>query len=276
MRKALCLSALVNVPQIIAIVAIFAWATYGQITVSEGCDLRYLELWLCLHALRLTLMLVLQGVLYLSRSLNGRQRENILSLPLRTLRAMGPPLALLGIGFLMWIDDECKDDQHPIYKLALWLVVLNVCIALLPVLLLLLLLPLVCFCLPGLLRVLNALEEPQTPDPEQRRREIEARFPARKYQKRREQGQEDCTICLQPFEEGESVRVMSCSPMHLFHAACIDPWLRRQSTCPICRRALFESRRGDDEFDDEQVVRINVNEAESQPLLGGSRQRVDS
>ena len=85
MRKALCLSALVNVPQIIAIVAIFAWATYGQvgsflsqptrfhrslrsfqITVSEGCDLRYLELWLCLHALRLTLMLVLQGVLYLS------------------------------------------------------------------------------------------------------------------------------------------------------------------------------------------------------------------
>jgi hypothetical protein len=54
---------------------------------------------------------------------------------------------------------------------------------------------------------------------------------------RNEQGAESganrCSICLGPYEEGESVRTVRC--LHKFHAECIDPWLRTNPTCPICK-----------------------------------------
>jgi hypothetical protein len=46
-------------------------------------------------------------------------------------------------------------------------------------------------------------------------------------------GANRCNICLGPYEEGESVRTVRC--LHKFHAECIDPWLRTNPTCPICK-----------------------------------------
>lgn len=50
-----------------------------------------------------------------------------------------------------------------------------------------------------------------------------------------------CSICLSDYRESEVVRVMpDCG--HMFHAVCIDQWLRRHATCPVCRAApLHES-----------------------------------
>lgn len=46
-----------------------------------------------------------------------------------------------------------------------------------------------------------------------------------------------CTICLGEYQEGEILRIMpTCG--HNFHLSCIDVWLQRQSTCPICRLSL--------------------------------------
>lgn len=43
-----------------------------------------------------------------------------------------------------------------------------------------------------------------------------------------------CSICLSDYTESEVVRVMpDCG--HMFHAVCIDQWLRRHATCPLCR-----------------------------------------
>ncbi|CAH8354508.1 unnamed protein product [Eruca vesicaria subsp. sativa] len=43
-----------------------------------------------------------------------------------------------------------------------------------------------------------------------------------------------CAICLQDAAEGEKMRRLTvCS--HCFHAECIDPWLEKRSTCPLCR-----------------------------------------
>ncbi|CAA0828613.1 RING/U-box superfamily protein [Striga hermonthica] len=44
-----------------------------------------------------------------------------------------------------------------------------------------------------------------------------------------------CSICLQDLKRREYTRLLpGCR--HLFHRRCIDEWLVRQGTCPICRK----------------------------------------
>ncbi|XP_073155102.1 NEP1-interacting protein-like 1 [Henckelia pumila] len=46
-----------------------------------------------------------------------------------------------------------------------------------------------------------------------------------------------CSVCLQDFQVGETVRSLPhCH--HLFHLPCIDTWLVRHGSCPMCRRDL--------------------------------------
>lgn len=46
-----------------------------------------------------------------------------------------------------------------------------------------------------------------------------------------------CSICLGEYQEKEILRIMpKCG--HTFHLSCIDIWLRKQSTCPVCRLSL--------------------------------------
>ncbi|OIT34317.1 PREDICTED: NEP1-interacting protein-like 1 [Nicotiana attenuata] len=46
-----------------------------------------------------------------------------------------------------------------------------------------------------------------------------------------------CSVCLQDFQLRETVR---CLPQchHMFHLPCIDTWLLRHGSCPLCRRDL--------------------------------------
>ncbi|KAK6127021.1 hypothetical protein DH2020_039237 [Rehmannia glutinosa] len=44
----------------------------------------------------------------------------------------------------------------------------------------------------------------------------------------------DCAICLDSFREGDLCRdIPICK--HLFHAKCVDRWIRKKPTCPVCR-----------------------------------------
>ncbi|PIN06349.1 hypothetical protein CDL12_21098 [Handroanthus impetiginosus] len=48
----------------------------------------------------------------------------------------------------------------------------------------------------------------------------------------------DCAVCLCEFSETDQLRLLPlCS--HAFHINCIDTWLLSNSTCPLCRGALF-------------------------------------
>ena len=51
---------------------------------------------------------------------------------------------------------------------------------------------------------------------------------------------EKCSICNTDYEEGQILRKLThCE--HTFHYECVDTWLSRHSTCPICRQDLNQT-----------------------------------
>ncbi|BFY98155.1 hypothetical protein BsWGS_01195 [Bradybaena similaris] len=50
---------------------------------------------------------------------------------------------------------------------------------------------------------------------------------------RSESTQTSCVVCLCDFEAEDLLRALPC--FHGFHAECVDTWLKRNPTCPICR-----------------------------------------
>ncbi|QPC60743.1 hypothetical protein HYE67_002974 [Fusarium culmorum] len=51
-----------------------------------------------------------------------------------------------------------------------------------------------------------------------------------------------CAICLEVFQNSETVRRLTCK--HLYHQQCIDRWFQgRHLTCPLCK-SIYVKRQG--------------------------------
>ncbi|KAL6627779.1 hypothetical protein ACP70R_031505 [Stipagrostis hirtigluma subsp. patula] len=49
--------------------------------------------------------------------------------------------------------------------------------------------------------------------------------------------QQECAVCIAELRDGDEGRALPrCG--HRFHAACVDAWLRRHTTCPLCRASV--------------------------------------
>jgi hypothetical protein len=43
---------------------------------------------------------------------------------------------------------------------------------------------------------------------------------------------EECQVCFDSFEVGVSFKTLPC--LHKYHVHCIDTWLVKKPTCPVC------------------------------------------
>eukprot|EP00929_Paragymnodinium_shiwhaense_P113093 TRINITY_DN81358_c0_g1_i2.p1 TRINITY_DN81358_c0_g1~~TRINITY_DN81358_c0_g1_i2.p1 ORF type:complete len:469 (-),score=96.06 TRINITY_DN81358_c0_g1_i2:185-1591(-) len=54
-----------------------------------------------------------------------------------------------------------------------------------------------------------------------------------------EDAQAECSICFGEMDRNGPLCVqLPCAPQHIFHMACVRPWLQKASLCPTCRKDL--------------------------------------
>ncbi|KAF7851187.1 hypothetical protein BT93_L4333 [Corymbia citriodora subsp. variegata] len=62
------------------------------------------------------------------------------------------------------------------------------------------------------------------------------RFGWGKMMRWRATDQDECAICLERFEAGETLTHLPCA--HRFHSRCVVPWLEVHAHCPCCRMGI--------------------------------------
>ena len=170
----------------------------------------------------------------------------------------------------MWVisDGGRCDDGSAMYQLALWLIIISYAKIFLPCVLLLALLPVICFCLPCLIRVLSRLQDPMRGKGASsdvsafalggmatwtppfftdilgvfffRFPQAISRLQTEKYKPSSFPNEDPtCCICLNEYELNQELRVLPCA--HHFHKPCVDEWLVVNSTCPTCRMSIYEN-----------------------------------
>ncbi|KAJ3593088.1 hypothetical protein NHX12_005425 [Muraenolepis orangiensis] len=68
-----------------------------------------------------------------------------------------------------------------------------------------------------------------------------------------ETGEDDqtCAVCIESYKAGDVITVLTCG--HIFHKACIEPWLLAKRTCPMCKCDILKALGVEIEEDKEQI-----------------------
>ncbi|XP_056134444.1 E3 ubiquitin-protein ligase RNF128a [Lampris incognitus] len=61
-----------------------------------------------------------------------------------------------------------------------------------------------------------------------------------------------CAVCIDAYKAGEVVTVLTCG--HIFHKACIEPWLLEKRTCPMCKCDILKALGVEEERKDERAL----------------------
>lgn len=96
-------------------------------------------------------------------------------------------------------------------------------------------------------RCTRLLHHPAAPSPEPSP-DIETLLPGEPYSAADSaHASPDCAICLDSFREGESCRKIPICK-HLFHSNCVDRWIGKKPTCPVCRTRVDLDPTGGDRW----------------------------
>ena len=60
------------------------------------------------------------------------------------------------------------------------------------------------------------------------------KIPTVRFYKKVYKNQDKCTVCQFEFNEGETLRKLTCD--HLYHKNCVDEWLTQEKKCPVCKK----------------------------------------
>ncbi|XP_076023730.1 E3 ubiquitin-protein ligase RNF128a [Genypterus blacodes] len=74
-----------------------------------------------------------------------------------------------------------------------------------------------------------------------------------------------CAVCIENYKAGEVVTVLTCD--HIFHKACIEPWLLERRTCPMCKCDILKALGVEEEDKDE--ISISPPEVTVITVTGG-------
>ncbi|XP_029453364.1 RING finger protein 150 isoform X2 [Rhinatrema bivittatum] len=61
----------------------------------------------------------------------------------------------------------------------------------------------------------------------------------KKGDKETEPDYDNCAVCIEGYKPNDVVRILPCR--HLFHKACVDPWLLDHRTCPMCKMNILKA-----------------------------------
>jgi len=274
------LALLVNVPQIAVVAVVFPLYWHADDGLCDAALRRYWRVWGGVHALRLAATTVVAGLRWRFTSREGEATDDARDDAARrraaalvaNARNSLDAIALIWFVFgNMWLlggsDDACgggssssssgntgddrphhghaseKDDptKSPVYVVDVVMLAIQYAQICLPCVFAIAMVPVFCFCLPCVIRLLAALHEP-TRNRGASRRAIDD-LPTSTYHDGMDIGggaeddEPSCPVCFTTFADGDRLRILPCK--HAFHQRCIDEWLDRNASCPLCRRSIF-------------------------------------
>ncbi|KAI9250315.1 hypothetical protein BY458DRAFT_26846 [Sporodiniella umbellata] len=80
-------------------------------------------------------------------------------------------------------------------------------------------------------------------------------LPKRELSEKEKSQEADCAVCKDTFERTEQVIQLPCE--HIFHDDCIRPWLKLNSTCPVCRKSVLPDDNSQEQSAQEQDLDLD-------------------
>ena len=239
---------LVNLPQVVVLACVFFFEWDADLDVCDATARAQWRVWGFFHGLRLAATTVGAGLRwrFAPRPPPDADRASRRRYLVMVTNARNSLDALALIWFVvgnMWLlggaDDSCAEaGKSPIYVTDVVMLVVQYGQICLPCIFAIAMVPVFCFCLPCVIRLLASLHDPVA-GRGATKRDL-ARLPTVPYSENMEllKGEDPCcSVCISDYEKGDKLRVLPCK--HLFHVDCVDQWLSVNATCPLCRKSIF-------------------------------------
>jgi len=233
--QGLVLYTLYNAPQALAIFLVL-WRS-DRLHWSV-CD-QHLGLWAVLFATRVVVCLAASWALYFFRPLQGSTTEYLKRVR-DSMHVAGFLLFVVG-HMLLFSTSSCVQESSDLRVLCGSLLAVAYLALCFPCIVCCLLFPLVWFCLPRMLQIMQYFG---VVVPQLGRRGASAEMIQTLTKTSFRTGmfsEEDsmCQICMCAYEVNDELRILNCHPSHHYHVTCIDNWFKVNATCPTCRAQVF-------------------------------------